>query len=144
MLRNEVHRAKFLGPVFEIWEPWHPFLGNPEKQISYSCILDYTDSDSDDCLIFRVAIYLFIIWINWIMATLTLKMLCWCWKFITTHISHNYLRPSLLKTKIIFIIRNENYIFNVFQKLSYLKQKLLKQSKTTKSIQWYLNLLIYW
>ena len=61
MLQNEVHLVKKLWALFEIWEPWHPFFGNPEKQMSYSCILDNADTDSDPFSIFRVAIYLFVV-----------------------------------------------------------------------------------
>ena len=59
MLQNEVHLVKKLWALFEIWQPWHPFFGNPEKQISYSCILDNGDTDSDAFWIFRVTIDLF-------------------------------------------------------------------------------------
>ena len=59
VLQNKLQPAKFLCPVFEIWEPRHPIFGNPEKLISYSCIIDDADTDSDACLIFRVTIYIF-------------------------------------------------------------------------------------
>ena len=35
MLQNEVHLAKFLGPLFEIWQPWHPFFDRNQKFLVY-------------------------------------------------------------------------------------------------------------
>ena len=33
MLQFDVHISKFLGPNFEIWQPWHPFFDKIRKKL---------------------------------------------------------------------------------------------------------------
>ena len=57
----DISNIEILWGLQKIWQPCYASFGNPEKQISYSCILDDADTDSDAFLIFRVTIYLFVV-----------------------------------------------------------------------------------
>ena len=41
------HIMKFIRAPFEIWKPWHPFFGNPEKLILGSKFFDHKYAESD-------------------------------------------------------------------------------------------------
>ena len=74
MLQFDVHIGKSKPALSEIWQPWHAFFGNPEKQISDFMVFNHKYGESDIIFLIRVPIMFEICWIFMNMATLKIKI----------------------------------------------------------------------